>query len=123
MLTKYIYLPVWFTELITLGENNELYMQNLTFHFILQDFQVLILDEAVLAIARMYRRDLLVIEDEEDINKSNRHAAYRQFVLWQYGRLGAGQRRVIPSCCVWKIRDKYPDQFSQYKGYIPSRLG
>jgi hypothetical protein len=92
------------------------------FYISFQDFQVLILDEAVLALARMYRRDVLVVDDEVDLRKANRHAGYRQFVLWQHGRLGVGDRRVIPSCCVWKIRDKYPDMFGQYTGFIPSRL-
>lgn len=92
------------------------------FYISFQDFQVLILDEAVLALARMYRRDVLVVDDEADLRKANRHAGYRQFVLWQHGRLGVGDRSVIPSCCVWKIRDKYPDMFGQYTGFIPSRL-
>ena len=90
--------------------------------FYVQDFQVLILDEAVLALARMYRRDVLVINDEVDVRKANRHQGYRQFVLWQHGMLGAGQRMVIPSCCVWKIRDKFPDAFGQYTGFKPTRL-
>jgi len=87
-----------------------------------QDFSVLVLDEGVLHLARMYRRDLLVFDDEADIRKANRHAAYRQFVLWQHGRLTAGSRRVIPSCCVWAIRDRYPDPYGQYRGFLPGRL-
>jgi len=35
---------------------------------------VLILDEGVLNLARMYRRDLLVFDDEADITKANCHA-------------------------------------------------
>ena len=83
---------------------------------------MLILDEGVLAIARMYRRDILVFDDEADKKKANRHQVYRKYILWSHGRLSAGDRRVIPSCSVWKIRDKYPDPFGQYTRFIPSRI-
>lgn len=72
---------------------------------LLPDFHVLCLDEAVLALARLYREDVLALPADENYNRANRHAAYRQFILWTYGKLGAGQRKVIPSCVVWKIRD------------------
>lgn len=81
------------------------------------------LNEGVLALARTYRREVLVYPDDRDVMKANRHASYRQFVMWQHGVLGAGVRRVIPSCVVWRIRDRFSDPFGQYTGFLASRLG
>ncbi|XP_033729329.1 LOW QUALITY PROTEIN: P2X purinoceptor 7-like [Pecten maximus] len=94
---------------------------------LLPDFKVLILDEAVLALACLYRQDMFALPNEEDWKKANRHAptdniAYRQYILWQVGRLGTGDRRVIPSCAVWKIRDGFPDEFGQYTGFKAFRI-
>ena len=58
------------------------------------DFFVLILDEAVLALGRLYL-ETFVVNDDVDWNKANRHQAYRQFIMRTHGRLGAGDRRVL----------------------------
>ena len=80
-------------------------------------FRQLVLNGNVLRLAIATRNDIGAY-DEGGENKSMRHAAYRQFILWRHGRLGHGNRRVVPSCCVLSIRASYPSASGQYKGYI-----
>ncbi|KAL3858298.1 hypothetical protein ACJMK2_012892 [Sinanodonta woodiana] len=88
----------------------------------LQDFDLVVLDEVVLGAAQQYRQDVFALDQDKDYNNGKRHTAYRQFILWHHGYLGAGNRRVIPTCCVWKLRDTYPDHFGQYTGFLAGRL-
>ncbi|CAM4530128.1 unnamed protein product [Leuciscus chuanchicus] len=79
-----------------------------------------ILDEGVLRLARGAWNDIFAINDHQEPGEEQRqyrHSAYHLFVLWQHGRLGIGNRVVIPSCCVWKIRDSFPDPRGQYTGF------
>lgn len=51
---------------------------------------LVVLDRLVMVIARRYRADVPAASEENDYNRNNRHAAYRQFFLWTHGYLGAG---------------------------------
>ena len=84
-------------------------------------FNQLMLDANVLDIATRYREDILVMEHPKN-NENFRHSACRQFVLWQHGRLGRGNRVVVPSCCVLAIRTRYPSPNGIYTGFRPARL-
>ena len=50
-------------------------------------------------------------------NKSHRFAAYKQFIWFVYERFGKGNRWVIPSCVVWKIRETFPEEDGLYIPY------
>ncbi|XP_049514065.1 P2X purinoceptor 7-like [Dermacentor silvarum] len=47
-----------------------------------------------------------------------RYTAYRQFVWWVYKRLGQGNRVVLPSCAVHRIRKEFPTPGGHYTGYL-----
>ena len=52
--------------------------------------------------------------EENTSNQSFRYAAYRQFIRWVFKHLGKGNRRVIPSCALWKIREHFPEPDEEY---------
>ena len=70
-------------------------------------------DVLVMAIRGRYDR----AEEPDYSTNSFRKAAYRQYILWRYKKLGRGNRRVCPSCVVLAIRQLYPAQDGIYMGF------
>lgn len=56
------------------------------------------------------------------VPRSLRLAAYFQFTWWVHGYLGRGNRRVIPSCVVSAIRERYPEASGEYQGFQEADL-
>ena len=54
-------------------------------------------------------------------NRSLRYAAYKEFIWWVFKKLGKGNRRVIPSCALWKIRELYPEADGNYVMYLEGK--
>ena len=80
------------------------------------DFHLLCTERAVLTVAIQNRADIYA--DAVVFSPANyRKAAYRQYILWVYGYLGRGNRRVIPSCVVLCIRNWYPAPDGIYLGF------
>lgn len=79
-------------------------------------FSNICLDRDILEVCIKARSDIQAEEFNFSM-ESFRKAAYRQFALWRYGKLGRGNRRVIPSCVVLKIRDTYPASDNRYMGF------
>ena len=79
-------------------------------------FQPAVLDMSVLSIAIVNRSEVFA-EDPEYTPSSYRKAAYHQWILWWHGYLGRANRRIIPSCVVWVVRDRYPSPDGQYLGF------
>lgn len=73
-------------------------------------------DREVLVLAIRARCDIRV-EDPDYSTNSYRKAAYRQYILWRYKKLGRGNRRVCPSCVVLTIRHIYPADDGNYMGF------
>ena len=73
-------------------------------------------DRDVLVMAIRGRCDIRAEEHDYSTN-SFRKAAYRQYILWRYKKLGRGNRRVCPSCVVLAIRQMYPAQDGIYVGF------
>ena len=70
-------------------------------------FESTVLDINVLSIAIVNRSDTFV-EPVDYSPASYRKTTYRQFILWREGYLGRGNRKVVPSCVIWSVQNRYP---------------
>lgn len=52
------------------------------------------------------------------LHRRFRYTAYRQFVMWTWGRLGPDVRVPIPSCVVNCIRQAFPSEGQDYTGFM-----
>lgn len=79
-------------------------------------FNTTCIDREVLLLAIRARCDIRADEPDYSTN-SFRKAAYRQYTLWKYGKLGKGNRRIIPACVVIMVRKAYPAADGIYMGF------
>ena len=56
-------------------------------------------------------------EDINHINSTKRKLMYKIFTRLRYGRLGKGNRKVLPSCVTKAIRSLFPDSNDDYMGH------
>ena len=82
------------------------------------EFYHLVLDERVLDLAMKENADWLCFNFNPDDNSSWRYTAYRQYTMWHWGHLGRGNRKVIPACIVKIVRERFPDKFGNYRGFL-----
>ena len=79
-------------------------------------FQNICIDREVLTVAIRARCDIRVEEPDYASNTFPK-AACRQFILWRFGKLGRGNRKVCPACTVRIVREAYPALDGQYLGF------
>ncbi|XP_022181887.1 P2X purinoceptor 7-like [Myzus persicae] len=60
---------------------------------------------------------------EQEENKTWRFICYKQYTSWvnSWIAMGKGNRVVLPSCVVRKIREEYPEQNGIYVGFKNSK--
>ena len=83
-----------------------------------ETFHDVVLNRHVLSVCIIDRRDYMQ-EDAAYEPSDYRKAAYRQYSLYSHGYLGRGNRKTIPSCVVWRVRDQYPAPDNNYLGFRP----
>lgn len=81
------------------------------------EFRNLCLRHDVLEIANILNWSYRTNQDPSFSCSTFRNQAYRNFILWQHGRLGAGRRIPVPACVCRTVRQRFPEPSGQYTGY------
>ena len=75
-----------------------------------EEFKVRCLNKVVLknvsAVLQETRGDLIA---NDSSNRSLRYAAYKQFIWWVFKKVGKGNKRVVASCVLWKMKELDPE--------------
>ena len=97
------------------SDENKCYRQML--HATLQpSLHSLMLDQDALSVVIIGHMDVLV-DRSYFTNKGYQFSAYWQYVLWQNGYSGRGNRKIVPPCATCSIKDKSPSPNGVYTGY------
>ncbi|KAK3086150.1 hypothetical protein FSP39_014353 [Pinctada imbricata] len=80
-------------------------------------FKDMCLNENVIEIAGILNYCELFHDSPSFKQSHYRNQSYRFYVLWQYGKLGKGNRVCPPACVVSAIRSKFPSVDGSYSGY------
>ena len=86
-----------------------------------EDFKSLCHQEVVLKDVLSALNDMSGDPLENIDNNILRCAAYKQYIWLVHNYLGIGNRKVIPSCAIWSIRDKFPSNTNVYVPYMESK--
>nr|XP_019922745.2 P2X purinoceptor 7 [Crassostrea gigas] len=81
------------------------------------EFRNLCLRHDVLEVANILNWSYRTNQDPSFSMSTFRNQAYRNFILWQHGRLGAGRRIPVPACVCRTVRQRFPEPNGQYTGY------
>ena len=87
-----------------------------------EEFQTLCLDKVILnnGLTGLHETRGDPIEDNFP-NRSLRYTTYKEFIWWVFKKLRKGNRRLIPLCALWKIRELYPEADENYVMYLEGK--
>lgn len=86
--------------------------------FVLNCLTPEVVDESFKTYKHFYGRNIC----GSSLAARRRHTAYRNLSRFIYDVVGRGNRYILPSCCVSKIREVFPDSRGEYTGFRTSSI-